>query len=107
MSIDLSTLSLDELKALRRNVDRAIDGWQERKRREALAAAEEAARNHGFNLAELGVAAGRTRRAGKPASAARYANPADPTQTWSGRGRRPAWINAALDSGKSLDDLAI
>lgn len=25
--------------------------------------------------------------------------------TWSGRGRRPAWLNAALAAGKTLDDL--
>lgn len=105
MDIDLSALSLSELKTLRRDVERHIGGWQERKRREALAAAEEAVREHGFNLADLGLA-GSTRRRGA-ASPARYANPADPTQTWSGRGRRPGWVKEALAAGKQLSDLAI
>ncbi|WP_425415751.1 H-NS family nucleoid-associated regulatory protein [Paracoccus chinensis] len=29
----------------------------------------------------------------------------NPEQTWSGRGRRPQWINEALEAGRTLDDL--
>lgn len=108
MSIDLSDLSLEDLKSLRKKIDRLVDGWEERRRREALAAAEEAARSHGFNLSELGVSGGGKRRgAAKTASVARYANPDNATETWSGRGRRPEWLKAALDAGRSLEDLAI
>ena len=38
---------------------------------------------------------------------AKYANPTDPVQTWTGRGRKPAWVNDFLTSGKTLDDLMI
>ena len=107
MSIELSSLSLDELKSLRKQVDRLIDGWEERRRREALAAVEEAARSHGFNLSDLGVSGSRARGGAKAAPAARYANPRNPTETWSGRGRRPGWVKAVLEAGGSLDDLAI
>ena len=103
MSIDLDAMSLKELRDLRAKLDRAINSYEERKRREALAAAEDAARQHGFNLAELtGV---KTRRAG--AIAPKYANPADPTVTWTGRGRNPRWVVELRESGKSLEDLAI
>jgi len=37
----------------------------------------------------------------------KYRNPENPTETWAGRGRRPKWVEAALASGKSLDDLKI
>lgn len=107
MSVDLSDLSLEDLKSLRKKIDRLIDGWEERRRREALAAAEEAARSHGFNLSDLGVSGGKRRGGAKPASVARYANPANAAETWSGRGRRPEWLKAALDAGRSLEDLAI
>jgi DNA-binding protein H-NS len=36
---------------------------------------------------------------------AKYMNPENPKQTWTGRGKRPKWLNEALDSGKTLDDL--
>ena len=37
----------------------------------------------------------------------KYRNPADPEQTWSGRGKRPRWFNDALKAGKKEKDLAI
>lgn len=40
-------------------------------------------------------------------TAPKYCNPADADATWTGRGRKPLWVLAALESGKSLDDLLI
>ena len=37
----------------------------------------------------------------------KYQDPTDPTRTWSGKGKAPNWLNAALESGKTLDDLLI
>lgn len=61
--IDLNTMSRDDLAKLRADVDRAIAGAAERDRRAAREAAEAAAREHGFSLADLtggvGASAGR------------------------------------------------
>jgi DNA-binding protein H-NS len=37
----------------------------------------------------------------------RYRNPDNPAETWSGKGKRPAWVEAALAEGKSLESLEI
>ena len=37
----------------------------------------------------------------------KYFNPTAPTQTWSGRGKQPRWLVAALLSGHKLEDLRI
>jgi DNA-binding protein H-NS len=37
----------------------------------------------------------------------KYRNPLSPSQTWSGRGKRPRWVVAALETGQRLDDLRI
>jgi DNA-binding protein H-NS len=37
----------------------------------------------------------------------RYCNPSDPSQKWSGRGKKPKWVVAALNSGQELEDLRI
>ncbi|MGZ9032950.1 MAG: H-NS histone family protein [Rhodospirillales bacterium] len=37
----------------------------------------------------------------------KYRNPDNPEETWSGRGRQPRWVQAALAEGETLDDLAI
>lgn len=104
MSIDLTNLSLQELKALHKQVGREIDGYAERKKREAMAELENVARSHGFSLDELTGA--KTSRKRAPAQA-KFANPEDGSQTWTGRGRKPRWVEAALKSGKSMGDLAI
>jgi DNA-binding protein H-NS len=82
--------------------------------KEALAAAEKAARAHGFSLAEITgngpmPAVSKKRRTAKPKNpgVAKYANPDNKTQTWTGKGRRPVWFVAAIQAGISPDDLAI
>lgn len=117
LEIDLETASLEELKEARGQIDRAIAGFHDRKRREALTAAEEVARAHGFSsLSELTRARrggggrnapAKSARAAAPANAPRYASPEDPSLTWSGRGRRPRWVTENLEAGKSLEDMAI
>jgi DNA-binding protein H-NS len=101
MNIDLETLSLDELKDLRKQVEAAIKGFEKRRKKEALAAAQKAAQELGFSLEDILSEKGGSK--GLP----KYANPANPEQTWTGRGRQPNWVKDALAKGKSLDDLAI
>jgi DNA-binding protein H-NS len=104
MSVDLNTLSLKELKELQSQVAKMIAGFEDRKKKEAIAELEERARTLGFSLAELtGTVVARKRA---PATA-KYANPANPTDTWSGRGRKPRWFDAALKAGKRPDDMAV
>ena len=108
MEIDVDNMSLEDLRALKTRVERAITSFETRRRKEALAAAERAARELGFNLAEL-TGIGRGRRG--PGAAvggerqAKYVHPEDATQTWSGRGRRPRWVTEQLEAGRELDDL--
>ncbi len=35
---------------------------------------------------------------------AAFVNPNDPTEIWSGQGRRPKWLKDLIDAGHSLDD---
>jgi len=37
----------------------------------------------------------------------KYFNPLRPAETWSGRGKQPRWLVAALQSGHSLDEFRI
>lgn len=105
---NLDSMSLEHLKELKGRVDRAIASFEDRRRKAARAAIEEQARSMGFSLNELlemagGRSAGRARKSGQP----KYANPANPSQTWTGRGRKPGWVVDALKAGKSVDSLAI
>ncbi|WP_022703355.1 H-NS family nucleoid-associated regulatory protein [Pseudorhodobacter ferrugineus] len=104
MSVDLEKLSLKELKDLQSKIAKEIANFETRKKKQALLELEEKARQLGFSLAELTGAATIRKRA--PA-VAKYANPADSSDTWSGRGRKPRWFVAALAAGKTPDDLSV
>ncbi|QBF32316.1 H-NS family nucleoid-associated regulatory protein [Thalassococcus sp. S3] len=101
--IDWDALSLEELKQIQKQAEKAIASFEARRRKEALAAVEAAAAEMGFTLNDL-MGAPKT-RASK--AAPKYAHPENPALTWSGRGRQPNWVKAALENGSTLDDLLI
>ena len=37
----------------------------------------------------------------------KYKNPANPSETWAGRGKKPRWLTAQIKSGKQIDDFRI
>ncbi|MCZ4353312.1 H-NS histone family protein [Roseovarius aestuarii] len=109
--MDLTALSLRELKSLKKKVDRAIETHEKRARKDALAAIKEKAKEMGFSLNELvgpgdADGAGTTSGTRTPAGP-KYRDPRDETQTWSGRGRKPNWIKKAIDEGADLESMRI
>jgi DNA-binding protein H-NS len=100
---DLETMSLDELKALQKQVAKAIEGYKDRERLKALAELEAKAQEMGFSLSDLLG----TKKTRKGAGIPKYRHPDDAAVTWTGKGRRPAWVNEALAAGKTMEDLAI
>lgn len=105
MDVNLNSLSLKELRDLQSQVAKAVASFEDRKKRDALAELEEKARSMGFSLAELTGAPVVARK--RSAAAPKFANPADATDTWSGRGRKPRWFDSAMKAGKKPEDLAI
>ena len=102
--MDFSKLTSAELKQIRDDVETALIERQRQDLLDAKAAAEAAVAEYGFSLADL--AGGE--KSGKRAKAApKYRNPDEHEQTWSGRGRRPAWFIAAIEAGKDISALEI
>ncbi len=104
MEMNLNSMTLKELKDLQGQIGRAIASFEDRRKRAALAELEEKARELGFSLAELSQLAPAKARS---VSQARYANPANAADTWTGRGRKPRWFSEALAAGKKPEDMAI
>ena len=48
----------------------------------------------------------RARRSYPPVTP-KYRNPANPAEVWSGRGKRPRWLEPQIQAGKGLDDFLI
>lgn len=99
-------LSAAELKKLEAEIEKRKQ--QIEKERLTTAANEITATlaTHGVTLDEILPLLGKKAAKGSKAPA-KYRNPQDATQTWTGRGRKPGWINAALAKGKTLEDFEI
>lgn len=98
--IDFDTLNLTELKTLQKRLEKAISSYEARQKAKAIEAAEQAIKPFGLSLNDLGLSGPKVRKPVEP----KYRNPANPDQTWTGRGRKPAWVNEAEAAGQSLND---
>lgn len=102
---NIDEMELSDLKKLKKKIDKAIETFETRRKSEALEALQASAKELGFDLSEL-VGGVRVPKLRSPV-APKYANPLDESETWSGRGRKPSWFNAAIESGKSPEDMEI
>lgn len=120
MSIDLRNLSAKELGAL---IAKAKEQQTKLAKRTPIATVRgkitKFAKAEGYTLEELFGASGRaTKKApAKPAAsragrklgkvAPKYRNPANPKETWTGRGKHPRWMAALIAKGKKAEDFLI
>jgi DNA-binding protein H-NS len=103
MAKDPTKMSLKELQELEVKVKKAKLSMQERSRSELRQKLESMAAQAGFKLSDLfGGRGGKGRKV-----AAKYANPDNPSETWSGRGRKPRWLAARLKAGDRIDKFLI
>ena len=100
--INLNELSISELEKLKAS----IDGTIEQKRTGELLALREKVEalidGSPFTLEEV-MAAEKVKKPVAP----KYRNPDYESQTWTGRGRKPRWVEAFLSAGNDLDAMAI
>lgn len=121
MSIDLSSLSAKELGALIKNAKKQQTIVAKRPAvSKVRAQLTKLAKAHGYSIEEVfggtAPARGRTAKASKaPAKAVRklgkvapkYRNPANPKETWTGRGKQPRWLAALTTKGKKVEEFLI
>jgi len=101
-AVNLDKMSLKEMRDLQDKLARAIVTARERERTEVKQKVEAMVQGAGFNMNELFSGRGRAK-----STVAKYANPDDRTETWTGRGRKPNWLNQKLQKGAKIDDFAI
>ena len=100
--------NLSNLIAQREALEEQIKTLTHTQRAEAIEQVKALMREHGLTPADLGTG---TRSIGKPKTAetkkvaAKYRGPAG--NSWSGRGLKPKWLQAAIASGKKVEDFAV
>ncbi|WP_367026512.1 H-NS histone family protein [Methylococcus sp. ANG] len=110
MSHDFSGYTAQELQSLIDAATKTLKEKQESERREYLRQMNELASKAGvkFQIVEdlsKGAAAPSTRRGAKVP--AKYQNPHNPAEKWSGRGVKPRWLQALVAQGRDIKEFEI
>jgi DNA-binding protein H-NS len=101
--MDLTTLDYPQLIALKNDVERELHSREAEEKSKAKRQILDLMKTYGLSAEEV-LSKVKTERA--PVEP-KYRNPDDASQTWSGRGRKPVWVQQQLDAGESLEALAI
>jgi DNA-binding protein H-NS len=104
-SVNVDKMSLKELLELEAKLDKAIANARERERSEIKQKIEAIVQSSGFSVGEL--FGGRGSAIKGRTVAAKYVNPENRSETWTGRGRKPRWLTAKLDKGAKMEDFAV
>jgi DNA-binding protein H-NS len=106
--VDLSSYNLGELKGLQYEIEKEIKDRQQQDVKKAREQILTIAQEVGISVEELLANATNKAKKNKDEKAKpQYQNPAESSQTWTGRGRQPRWIAEGLANGKALDDFRI
>lgn len=105
--MDLTHYSDDQLAQLQAQIAGELEGRAHAKRESLVKEIREKAEAAGISAEELIKAfGGRGNKTRKPV-AVKYRDPSDASNTWTGRGRKPKWIEAKLAAGHTLESLAV
>jgi DNA-binding protein H-NS len=104
--MDLTKLSISELRELDSQITVEIAEGDRRRKAEAMQQIHAVAAALGVPLESLLAPKGKVeRQPGQRAKTQGYRDPANPSNVWGGAGPRPAWMKAALAAGVPLDQL--
>jgi DNA-binding protein H-NS len=105
MAINVDNLSLKDLNDLESKLAKAKAHAAQAERSKLKEKIDNILKGTGLTVHDLYGAGKRGRGRGK--SAAKYANPDDRSQTWTGRGRKPNWLVAKVKRGAKMSDFAL
>ncbi|NKI92452.1 H-NS histone family protein [Rhizobacter sp. SG703] len=112
---ELKGMSYAELRALLEETEAALKSKRTEELKVLADGYAKKLQMGGFNIAE-GIEALKPYLPAKAAKApsapgderkAKYANPADPTQTWVGLGKPPQWFRDQIANGRAREDMQI
>lgn len=100
--IDLSKLSLSDLRTLESQVQEALKSHHYLAISKAREQILHIAQSVGLSVNDI-LSTKAPKRANSTPATVKYRNPDDASQTWSGRGRRPLWLKARSAADKNLE----
>ncbi|MEN9896543.1 MAG: hypothetical protein RLZZ66_192 [Pseudomonadota bacterium] len=97
---DLINNTQEELKEFINTINKSISLRKDIDKKELINQIQLLAEKGGFKIEDLLVKQTKSVEA-------RYLNPENQNETWTGRGKYPKWLQAFLDRGRNLDEFLI
>jgi DNA-binding protein H-NS len=110
--VSLDAMSIDEMWQLHEEISRVLSvrltsEKRELEKRLAQLRRERETRQPPHADAQSSKSVARAPRRKYPRVFPKYRNPKQPSETWSGRGKRPRWLAAALNNGRKIEEFLI
>ena len=106
-SVDLGSYSVEELNMLVEKAKKEISRKERIRVQEARSQIQRLASDLNMTVEDLLSLDLKKKKSAKPVGKIKYRNPANPGQTWTGRGKQPNWLKEALERGANKVDFAI
>jgi DNA-binding protein H-NS len=108
--LDLDAMSIDEMWQLHEETSRVLSVRLTSEKRELETRLAQLRRENGMpesKSADRKLNDAPRERRKYPRVYPKYRNPNEPSETWSGRGKQPRWLTAALKTGHTIEEFAI
>lgn len=105
--MDLATIEYSALLQLKNDVDAEVRRREVEEKAKAKKQILEIAKAYGFSVEDVLGGKVQPSATGRKPVEVKYRHPNDESLTWTGRGRKPLWVVALLESGLDLDALRV
>jgi DNA-binding protein H-NS len=109
--LNLDAMSVDEMWQLHEEISQTLSvrlASEKRELEKRLAQLRREKDTRQSGPADVPASQGEVRERRKyPRVFPKYRNPGEPSETWSGRGKQPRWLVAALKTGRTIEEFAI
>lgn len=105
--MDLSNLTVAELRELQQRIPAELTRREQKEKTEVLNELRAIAKTRGYSIEELMAKEARQPLVQASKVKPKYRHPENQDLEWTGRGRKPKWVEAWLAAGNAIEGLAI
>lgn len=105
--MELSTLSVSQLRELQQQIPAELKRREAQEKVNILNEVRAFAKARGYAIEDLLVKDAKTKAVSGNKVKVKYRHPENPELEWTGRGRKPKWVEAWLANGGSIDNLLV
>lgn len=105
--MELSTLSISQLRDLQQQIPAELKRREYQEKAEALVKLRAMAKTLGFSIEELMEKEAKVKSSSGGKVKVKYRHPENVELEWTGRGRKPKWVEAWLAVGNTIESLLV